>query len=172
MITDFLASIITRDLRALRREIEAYENEEDIWMVPPGIGNAAGTLALHCVGNLRHFIGTELGGTGFVRDRPAEFSARNVSREVIVAGIEAAITDVTEGLAGFEDDRLSAAYPRPIGDTHARVGDFLIHLATHLAFHLGQVDYHRRLVTGDSYSVSPVAIPELSSATAEGDAAP
>ena len=62
MIADYLAAAITRDLRALRREIEAYENEEDIWNVPPGIANSPGTLALHCVGNLRHFIGAELGG--------------------------------------------------------------------------------------------------------------
>ena len=169
MIPEFITGVLTRDLRALRRQIEAYENEADLWKVPPGIRNSAGTLALHCAGNLQHFVGAELGSTGFVRDRPAEFASRDVPREELLAGIDEALAAVEAGLTAVEDEDLGSPYRQELGATRVRMGDFLIHLATHLAFHLGQVDYHRRLVTGDARSVDPVAIPELASAVAGAD---
>src|SRR2546422_7255337 len=72
MLTTWIAAILRRDLSALRREIEAYADERDIWRVAPGISNCAGTLALHLGGNIQFFVGAVLAGTGYVRDRDAE----------------------------------------------------------------------------------------------------
>jgi len=164
MIAESVAATIRRDLRALRREIEAYENEEDLWKTPPGIANPAGNLALHVAGNLRWFVGATLGDSGYVRDRPAEFAARNVPRADVLAALDDAIVQVERGLAVARARDLGEPYPLAIGDHRLRVDDFLVHLATHLAFHLGQADYHRRLVTGDARSVDPVDVSELASA--------
>ena len=76
--SDWIAGILARDLRALRREIESFGDESDVWRVPPGISNSAGTLALHLAGNIQYYIGTVLGGTGYLRDRDAEFALRDV----------------------------------------------------------------------------------------------
>ena len=76
----FLSAVICRELKSIERELNAYQTEDQVWALPAGLPNSGGTLALHAAGNLRHFIGTVLGGGTFVRDRDAEFSRRNVPR--------------------------------------------------------------------------------------------
>src|SRR5437667_12011297 len=93
----WIARILVRDLRALRREVESFADERDLWRVPPGIRNSAGTLALHLAGNIRYYIGTVLGGTGYVRDRDAEFALRDVPRTDLPGDIEGAIVAVEAG---------------------------------------------------------------------------
>jgi hypothetical protein len=170
MITESLAAILARDLRAMRREIEAYENDKDLWKTPPGIANSAGNLALHVAGNLRAFVGAALGATGYERDRPAEFATRDLPRADVLAALDDAVSQVEAGLAAVQDADFDGPYPLVLGSYRLRLGDFLIQLSTHLAFHLGQVDYHRRLVTGASRSIDPVAIPELATAARGADA--
>lgn len=143
-----LAAIVTRDLRTLRREIENYPDERDLWRTPPGITNAAGTLVLHLAGNLQHFIGAILGSSGYVRDRDTEFAARDLSRAALLGHIDATITAVEQGMGRVTDQELAKRYPVPVGGVTLTTGDFLLHLATHLTWHLGQLDYHRRVVTG------------------------
>ena len=87
-----MAAIFERDLRALRREVEAYPDERDLWAQVPGVSNVAGTLVLHLAGNLQYYIGAVLGGSGYVRDRPAEFARRDVARSELLREIEAART--------------------------------------------------------------------------------
>jgi uncharacterized damage-inducible protein DinB len=157
-------AILLRELKALKRELEAYPDERVIWSTPPGIANSAGTLALHLAGNLQAFIGAALGNSGYRRNRQAEFERREVPRAELLAEIDQAIEAVDSTLLRLDDDQLTAPFPIEFGTLHVTTGDFLVHLATHLAFHLGQVDYHRRLSTGDSRSVSPAAIAELASA--------
>jgi uncharacterized damage-inducible protein DinB len=165
MITS-LQHILLRELRALRRQILAFENEADLWKTPPGISNSAGTLGLHITGNLRAFIGARFGNTGYVRDRDAEFARRDVPRTEIVQGLDEAMRDVQVGLSMLNDADLDAPYkPDSLGTVTTR--DFLLHLAVHLGYHLGQVDYHRRLVTGSSMTMDTVAIPELATASLE-----
>ena len=160
---DSIRGLLIRDLRALARQLDAYEDESQIWQLPAGISNSAGNLALHLVGNLQAFIGANLGDSGFVRDRPAEFSRRDVDRAEIRRTIEQTIDVVSQTLEGLSDERLQQVYPESFGELRPKTLDFLIHLATHLAFHLGQIDYHRRLVTGHSESIAPIAISELAS---------
>lgn len=164
MAPEWFAGVITRDLKAVRRELEAYADERDLWRLPPGIANSAGTLALHLAGNLQHFIGGVLGKTGYRRDRAAEFSRRDVPRAEVVAQIDAAIVSVERGLAEVSDATLAAEYPERIAGHTVTTGEWLVHLVAHLGYHLGQVDYHRRLVTGRGETVGALAIPELRTA--------
>jgi len=152
--------ILLRDLQSLRDELLAYPNERAIWQVPQGIANSAGSLALHLAGNLQHFVGAQLGGTGYLRNRPAEFTRRDVPRAELLVEIEAAEAAVKKGLAATREDDLPQPYPLEVGGAHPATGSFLVHLTTHLAYHLGQVDYHRRLVTGEPHTVGALTIPQ------------
>jgi hypothetical protein len=159
-----LAALLDRDLRALRRELEAYPEERQIWQPVPGLSNTAGTLALHLAGNLQHYIGARWGGTGYVRDRDAEFARRDVPRAELVAGIEQARMAVAAGLGAVGADELDAEYPELIAGCRIRTGDYLVHTAVHLAYHLGQVNAHRRVVTGNAEGLGAVTPAELGSA--------
>lgn len=159
-----LSALLSRDLAAFRRTIAAFPDDRGPWTPVPGVPNTAGTLALHAAGNLRHFVGAALGGTGYARDRAAEFARRDVSRAKLVEGLEAAEREVKAALAALDPAVLEAEYPLPPAGLRVSTGDYLIHLATHLAFHLGQADTHRRAVTGDTASVNPVSVRELASA--------
>ena len=165
MLTTCIAAVLSRDLRALRREIEAYGVERDLWRVEPGIGNSAGTLALHLAGNIQFFAGTVLGATGYVRDRAAEFAQRDVPRMELLREIDAALAAVERGVARLPDAALSQPYPQPPGGFAVTTGDFLLHLVSHLTYHLGQVDYHRRLLTGEAGQIRAVALGELATAS-------
>ncbi|MGH7585262.1 MAG: DinB family protein [Gemmatimonadales bacterium] len=159
-----LGALLSRDLAAFRRTIAAFPDDRGPWTPVPGVPNTAGTLALHAAGNLRHFVGAALGGTGYVRDRAAEFARRDVSRAELVEGLEAAEREVKATLAALDPATLEAEHPMPPTGLRVTTADYLIHLATHLSFHLGQADTHRRAVTGDTASVSPVSVRELASA--------
>lgn len=161
MTTDAMRRALIRDLGTLRRELEAYEREADLWARPTGIVNPGGVLARHLLGNVRHFIGAQLGGAGYVRDRDAEFNDRNVPRAVLISHIEDAARAVDQTLRTLPAARLAEPYPLEVGGTRPETGLFLQHLATHLAYHLGQVDYHRRLVTGGTATVGAQSVPEL-----------
>jgi hypothetical protein len=166
MLVTIVAATLARDLRTLRREVEAYPDETLLWQTVPGISNPAGTLALHLAGNIQHYVGKQLGGTSYVRDRPAEFSRRNVPRAEILAEISAA-ERATTLLERVEETTLERDFPETIGGSTLQTGDFLLHLVAHLNFHVGQIDYHRRVVTGENASVRPVPVAELSSARAK-----
>lgn len=161
----WIGAIIVRELGTLKRELLAYPDEQEIWSQPPGIQNSAGTLALHLCGNLRHYIGARLAATGYGRDRAAEFARRHVPRSELVAEIDATIAVVNSALRGPAAPDMEGMFPEVVGGTRARTGDFLLHLVSHLSYHVGQVDYHRRVVTRQPASVGAVAIAELATAT-------
>jgi len=160
----WVAGILARDLKALRREVEAYADERDLWRTAPGVANPGGNLALHCAGNLQHFIGGVLGGSGYVRNRDAEFGQRQVPRTELLADIDAAIAAVRRGLERVTPQQWEAQYPLAVGGVTLTTGDLMVHLAVHLGHHLGQVDYHRRLVTGDGTTVGAMLPTDLSTA--------
>lgn len=164
MRTEHLRAVVTRDLRALARELQAYPDDAAVWRTFPGVANSAGTLALHLAGNIQHYIGGKLGGTGYQRDRPAEFARRDVPRGELLKEIERAIVAAETTLPRLGAEELAADYPETVGGRTIRTDEFLLHLATHLAWHLGQMDYHRRVVTGESGKIGAVAVTELSTA--------
>lgn len=161
MLRSTIRHILTRELFALRRAVEAYPDDASLWRPLAGIANVGGTLALHVAGNLQHYVGAVLGRTGYVRDRDAEFSRRDVPRAEILGEIDAAIAAVERGLESVGDDVLPRPFPEKVAGREVATGDYLVHLASHLAYHLGQLDYHRRLVTGDGRTVDAVAVKDL-----------
>ncbi len=161
MSTADISRLISRELASLRDELLAYPNEADMWALPKGLPNSGGNIALHLIGNLRFFIGTQFGATGFVRDRDAEFSTAGVPRAEIIKNIETTADEVTRTLATFDAALLDKPFPIDVGGHKIQTGLFLQHLASHLAYHLGQVDYHRRVVTGNPVSVGTIPLPPI-----------
>ena len=168
MSADQIATILVRDLKGLKRELEAFHDERHIWRTAPGITNSAGTLTLHLAGNLRHFVGAQLGRDGYVRDRDAEFARRDVSRADLLREVDAAIAAIEKTVPSLSDQDLARPFPIPVGGVTVGTGDFLMHLATHLAYHLGQLDYLRRFSTGEAGKVGALPPSELKSARKAG----
>ncbi len=108
--------------------------------------NSAGNLCLHLIGNLKHFLGATLGNTGFVRDRDAEFTQKDVPRAELVKGIDEAIEAVKTTLASLDEQDLTKPYPIDIFKNGGNTVFYLLHFSTHLNYHLGQINYHRRLL--------------------------
>ena len=146
---DELKQLIIRDLGNLKKELEQYPSDSAIWLKPEGINNSAGTLALHLVGNLNHFIGSVLGQTGYVRDRNAEFNDRDVPTNELTDQLDETIKVVTSTLDSLSQDVLNSTYPIEVFGEPISTVKFLIHLHGHLNYHLGQVNYHRRLLAGE-----------------------
>lgn len=146
MITESLKSLYDRDLNKLKAEIEAYQNEENLWIIEKSILNSAGNLCLHLVGNLNHFIGAQLGNTGYVRHRDLEFSLKDVPRAELIEKIESTIVMIDAVLSRLPEDNLKKEYPLVVFETKMTTDYFLIHLVAHLDYHLGQINYHRRLL--------------------------
>lgn len=163
-ITLVVAAILDRDLRGLRRELEAYPDDRTIWAEVPGLPNPAGTLVLHIAGNLQHYVGARLGGTGYRRARPAEFARRGVPRAELLQEIERARAAVRSTLARLDPAELDREYPEPFAGEHLRTGELLVHLCAHLTYHLGQLDAHRRVVTGNGDGIGAVQAAEIARA--------
>ena len=145
MVTEILSQLYQRDLDKLKIEIGQYVSDEQLCTLPDGISNSGGNLALHVVGNLKHFIGAVLGKSGYVRDREAEFGSKNVSKDDLITAIDETSEMVTSTLAKLTTDDLAAVYPIEVFGHPMTTEAFLIHLSTHLNYHLGQINYHRRL---------------------------
>lgn len=146
MLTDTLIKIFKRDLNKLKEEVNAYENEANLWLVPYGISNSAGNLCLHIVGNLNHFIGATLGNSGYVRQRDLEFSLKHVPRAEMLQQIDDTIMVIEDALGKLEEADLQKEYRRNPFEDFMTTEYFLVHLTTHLVYHLGQINYHRRLL--------------------------
>jgi hypothetical protein len=161
MLIDAVKRCLLRDLAGFALELDAYRDNPSIWVLPPGVNNSTGTLTLHACGNLRHFIGAILGKSGYVRDRDAEFAVRDLPRVELEMLLAVTREEVARALDQLDSDALPLDFPVPIGKTTLSTGRFLVHLATHLTYHLGQADIHRRVVTGQSNGLGTVAVPPL-----------
>ncbi|SIQ28595.1 MULTISPECIES: DinB family protein [Chryseobacterium] len=146
MITESLRSLFNRDLSKLKTEIEAYQKEENLWKIDKNIANSAGNLTLHLVGNINHFIGAQLGNTGYVRHRELEFSLNDVPRAELIEKLEATIAMIDSVLPQLSEEDLKKEYPLVVFERAMTTDYFLIHLVAHLDYHLGQINYHRRLL--------------------------
>jgi len=147
MLKESLQSLFVRDLLRLKSEIEQYKNENTLWVTEKDISNSAGNLCLHLIGNLNTFVGGELGQTGYVRDRPLEFSQKNIPRTELIQKIEEAIEVVSRAIEGLNANDLDQDYPSvKVVEGGSSIGFMLIHLLGHLTYHLGQINYHRRLL--------------------------
>ncbi len=146
MVIETLQKIFKRDLEKLKQEIASYRVENNLWKVDKSIANSSGNLCLHLVGNLNAYISVEIGKTGYVRNRDLEFSLKNIPQLQLVKMIEDTIVVVEEALSKLKENDLEREYPLLVFKERTSTGYFLIHLTVHLGYHLGQVNYHRRLL--------------------------
>ena len=149
MLAHELAALYTRDLTRLVQEVSAFPDTATLWQTRAGITNAAGNLALHLEGNLREFIGRLLGKQDFTRDRPREFSDSGIEQRDLVARLSAVRDEIPLVVANLSADELDAVYPQAHGGVTLSTRQMLIHLDGHLSYHLGQIDYLRRVLTGE-----------------------
>lgn len=146
MLIESLKTLFNRDLNQLKTEIESYQNESDIWTIQKGIANSAGNLCLHLIGNLNTYIGAQYGKTGYIRNRPLEFSLKDIPRVELLSKIEETIIVVDNALNNISEVELKQEYPLLVFKDKTSTEFMLIHLTTHLTYHLGQINYHRRLL--------------------------
>jgi uncharacterized damage-inducible protein DinB len=141
-----LKKLFNRDLNKLKLEIESYQNESKIWHIEKSIANSAGNLCLHLIGNLNTYIGAQIGKTNYIRNRELEFSDKDVPKAQLIAQIEATIEIINDAFLLLSEEDLKKEYPLLVFETKTSTEFFMVHLTTHLAYHLGQINYHRRLL--------------------------
>ena len=146
MIAQNLLPWYLRDLNKLKEEIALYKNEPDLWVLKGDIKNSPGTLTLHLIGNLKHFIGSQLSKTGYVRNRDKEFADRNVPRELMLKEIDEVIGILQKTFPTITDEKFNSEFPLEFLGAKRSVGEILFILYGHLNYHLGQINYHRRLL--------------------------
>ncbi|ELR70628.1 hypothetical protein C900_03609 [Fulvivirga imtechensis AK7] len=146
MVTEPLKTLFNRDLHQLKTEIELFQKTDHLWAVKNGISNSAGNLCLHLCGNLQHFFGTVLGDTGYVRQREREFSTRNMPTPELLREIEEAQKIVNQVLSTLSPSDLQEIYPVSLWNQTFTTEFFIIHLHSHLNYHLGQINYLRRML--------------------------
>ncbi|NII84936.1 DUF1572 family protein [Pedobacter sp. SG908] len=146
MLTQTLKTLFNRDLNKLKSEIESYKVESTLWLIDRGIANSAGNLCLHLIGNLNTYIGATLGGSNYIRNRELEFSLKDIPKQQLINMIEETLTSVNETLDKITEEQLNSEYPMLVFQEKTSTEFFLVHLTTHLAYHLGQINYHRRLL--------------------------
>ncbi|CAA9200088.1 hypothetical protein FLA105534_02965 [Flavobacterium bizetiae] len=145
MLIETLKSLFNRDLNQLKVEIESYQNESQLWVIDKNISNSGGNLCLHLIGNINTYIGAEIGKTDYIRNRPLEFSLKDIPKSELINKIEETILVVNKALDNLTQADLETIYPQIVFEKEMTTGFFLVHLSTHLAYHLGQINYHRRL---------------------------
>ncbi|HEX8250675.1 MAG TPA: DinB family protein [Pyrinomonadaceae bacterium] len=145
MLKEALLEIFERDLDKLANEINSYADEDKLWIIDGEVSNSAGNLCLHLLGNLNHFVGATLGASGYVRNRESEFSSKNVSRRDLLASIEKTKSAVSKTLNKLSGGSFERDFPAEKHDKTVKTDFMLLHLLAHFNYHLGQINYHRRL---------------------------
>ena len=146
MLKESLKEIYKRDLTKLKEEIESYSDESKLWVISKEINNSAGNLCLHINGNLKHFIGSVLGKSGYVRNRDNEFKLKNIPRAELLKSTDETIVVVDKTIDSIPEESFSKNYPIEFSNNIVSTEYLFIHLAAHLNYHLGQINYHRRLI--------------------------
>lgn len=140
-----LSELFTRELDRLVAELRAYGDDPRVWKTIGGQKNPPGALALHVVGNLRHYVGAGVGDTGYVRDRPTEFTDRDVPVDELIRRVRACRDEIGPILTALSPDALEQTYPGTPPERMKGISTraFLLHLVWHLGWHVGQINYHR-----------------------------
>ncbi len=142
-----LAALFRRDLTRLAQELRAFPDDGALWTKPPGISNSIGNLVLHLNGNLREYIGRQLGGVPYTRQRDLEFSQTGLTLEDLCARVEPLATLIPEIVARLSDAELNRLYPEEPFHSPISTAQYLVSLNGRLNYHLGQIDYLRRMLT-------------------------
>jgi len=139
------AHFYAQGIEKISEELKLFHQEAEIWKVTGDISNSAGNLTLHLIGNLNFFIGAQLGNTGYVRDRDNEFVARDVHRDVLVRMVNETKAMTEKTLNSLTDEDLAKVYPLNMFGEGKTTGFILTMMLTHLNYHLGQINYLRRV---------------------------
>ncbi len=145
-VIEHVQSRLVKDLAAFAREVEAFPDDAGLWLAPQGVANSAGNLALHVAGNLQFFVGGMLGGTGYQRNREEEFNRRSGTRQEVIRELDRARQVVEAALPTLTDEALQKEFPFTKDGRRFTTEVFLLRLTIHLAYHLGQANYLRRLL--------------------------
>src|SRR6185295_2819888 len=154
MLQQYIADQYEAALLQLKNEINSYTHKENVWRIENQIANSGGTLAWHLIGNLNHFIGAALGNTGYVRQRDKEFSDRNIPTSKLMKEVYELTYRVKNIVANLTDEQLYADFPLKDGKSGKITVERLVYLLAHLQYHVGQINYHRRLLD------QPVSLPD------------
>ncbi|MEO8074389.1 MAG: DUF1572 family protein [Acidobacteriota bacterium] len=146
MLKDATIELFERDLNKLIAEINSYLNEEDLWIKTENIPNSAGNLCLHLVGNLNHYVGATLGNSGYVRKRDEEFSTQNISRNELIERVKNTIEVVKNTINKLSDNDFEKIYPLQNSGESTKTNLEILKILTHFSYHLGQINYHRRML--------------------------
>jgi hypothetical protein len=142
-----LAALYRRDLTRLLQQLRAFEgNENALWQTLPGVTNSAGHLILHLEGNLREYVGRRLGSRPYIRQRDQEFAAAHVPLSDLANRIEDLRVIVPEVIEALEPSVLEAVFPDKFRGFDLSTNQYLIHTLSHFNYHLGQIDYLRRIL--------------------------
>ena len=146
MLNIILADFYERDIRKLIEEINLFKQEDNLWRTAGTVKNSAGNLVLHLIGGTKYLIGTMLAKTEYVRNRDLEFTQKGVERKVLIAELEEVIEMVRNLLNGFSPGDMEADYPIVFDGARRSNTYLLVQLLAHLNYHLGQVNYLRRVL--------------------------
>jgi len=130
-------------LRDAVHELAGPLSEHELWSKPVQPGNSVGHLILHLTGNLNHYVGAQLGGTGYVRDREREFREEQpLAKAALLGNLDAAVTIFRRVVEGLSAQRLAAEHPHAASGSALKT---LVHVVAHFALHRGQMTYLARL---------------------------
>ncbi|MGN8067461.1 DinB family protein [Mucilaginibacter sp. 22184] len=146
MLNDVLAGFYGRDLRKLIEEVNLFKSEDDLWRIQGTVKNPAGNLVLHLIGGLNHLIGATLAKSGYIRNRDEEFTRKGVKREELTSGLEELILLINRTINNLTPEQMEKEFPIFFDKPHTSVSYVLIQLLAHLNYHLGQVNYIRRVL--------------------------
>ena len=146
MLNTILANFYERDIRKLIEELNLFKNEENLWRTQGSVKNSAGNLALHIIGGLNYLVGATLANTGYIRNREQEFIRKDVLRDELVAGLEELIPMINKTLNDLTQEQMEAAFPIFFDKPNTSTSYVLVQLLAHLNYHLGQVNYLRRIL--------------------------
>ena len=146
MLKETLPGLFERELNKLKEELNLYHEENEIWLLKGAISNSAGNLCLHLIGNLEHLIGATLGRTGYIRKREEEFALKNIPRIEMLNSIDHVMDVINSTFSELQESDFNKKFPLEKHGEIVTTEYMLLHLLTHLNYHLGQINYHRRLI--------------------------
>lgn len=146
MLNTILANLYENDLRILINEVSQFKDEENLWRTAGTVKNSSGNLVLHITGGLNHYFGAMLAQTGYIRNRDEEFSKKGVTREDLRAGLEALIPMIIRTLNAMTQKEMEADFPVIFDGEKKPAMYVVVRLYAHLDYHLGQVNYLRRIL--------------------------
>jgi hypothetical protein len=133
------------NLNKLKDNLLLFKNESDIWNKINGTNNSPANLALHICGNLKFNIGAVIGKNGYERERDTEFTKSNLKRDDVIAEVDSTIKMIEPVLDRLQPEEIHLPFPGNIHEEGQTIGTVLVKIAIHLGYHLGQINYHRRI---------------------------